>query len=100
MTLSPDQNPFGSRLPSGKANPEYVRWWRTNTEAGRESVRKSNLKHRGPGVKRRGSYKPKVSLEDRTVSCAVCRSTYRYANVLERGWRMIGNFGTVCDLCL
>jgi hypothetical protein len=32
-------------------------------------------------------------------SCVECRIQYHTPDILNRGWRLVGDFGCICDLC-
>lgn len=92
------KNPHRSKLPSGKSNPLYIKWWRTNTDVGKAALLKSkeSLKtlERKPYVK--GS---KRLLDAEMIKCISCKSSYYSADVIARGWTKVGRFSCICDMC-
>jgi hypothetical protein len=82
-----------SRLPDGRANPEYTKWWFT-TEKG-----KAHRARHAPARQVYAQRKAKEEFPTGKLICVECKSTYHKVDVIERKWKRIGNFGCVCDLC-
>jgi hypothetical protein len=98
-------------LPSGKANPEYNKWYRS-TEVGKAALKKYNASDKakdrrkkylaGKGkttVAKARAAKYKETFPNGRLVCVECKSAYDKMAVVERGWRRIGMFNCLCDLC-
>ena len=76
-------------LPNGKWNPEYTKWYRS-TEKGKQHAAKNN---------KRLSEKYREEFPHGSRKCVECNSMYHTPDVVSRGWKIIGNFGCLCDIC-
>jgi len=84
-----------AKLPNGKTNPEYTNWWRT-TEKGRACVKSWNHSE-GHKKSKKALYNKRYPIGKR--KCVECGSEYGVDKILERGWKTIGRYGCICDLC-
>lgn len=98
MSVEHEQKP-PSRLPNGKANPAYTRWWRS-TERGAKSISLSKARPdylQREAERKRKAYKAVFPVGART--CVECKSVFPTDSVISKGWRLIGLRGTLCDVC-
>ncbi len=106
MNTPEDRPPV--KLPNGKRNPAYWRWYR-KTEDGRATTQKYQQSEKFKTAQARYRSKPDVKAKRNaklreqhlfgTIKCEECGSVYDKLTVIERGWKTIGHWGCICDLC-
>jgi hypothetical protein len=102
-----------SRLPDGRTNPEWRKWYRL-TEKGKaaiarhaktESFKNAQAKYRAKpeskalkneSVKKRR----RESYPSGRKQCIECGIVYHADSALARGFRLIGKYKCLCDLCV
>ena len=91
------------------ANPERRRaidkkWRDNNREKKRAAVKRWFKTDAGKAATKRSNTKRMIRVADtvgasRLVHCFECRSVYALEDAVQRGWKLIGRHGCVCDLC-
>lgn len=83
----------------------YVKQWRENNrEKVKESQRRYCQTEAGKAAMKRAYTKLMLKVQatvgaSRLVYCFECRSVYALEDAVQRGWRLMGRRGCVCDLC-
>jgi hypothetical protein len=94
-----------SRLPSGKVNPEYTRWYRRMKP---ESVTNYNHSEKAKACRARHYSKAQAAMHDNgkvtprnECKCVECGMTYKRDDAILRGFRFLKTAGNkvVCDEC-
>jgi len=95
-------------LASGKTNPEYSRWY-IQTPVGRQKLeayrQRQDVKDRKrkysemPEVKAKAAARSREEWPTGKIVCIDCKSSYHKIHVVERGWRRVGPFGCLCEVC-
>jgi DNA replication protein DnaC len=92
-----------------EANPERVlerqREWNRKNRERRNLLNRNWLKtEKGKAAHRRSKRVQMIKIAksvnaSRLLHCVSCRSIYALEDVVQRGWKIVGNFGCICDLC-
>lgn len=91
-----------SRLPDGRANPAWKRWWRANTEKGKVSVKTWNA---GEGMAKAkakyvGGKREKNEVVERSqVKCIDCGMVFDKDTAELAGFRFLGKRSAYRGLC-
>lgn len=100
-----DTHNIKTMLPNGKRNPEYTKWYRT-TETWKEAMKRyrKSAAHAQAMKKYRSSEKGKQTAKKNrpifgTKICAGCKIKYLTEDVLARGYKILGRFHCLCDMC-
>lgn len=108
--MKTQKNTIPSRLPNGKANPEYTKKYR-KSEKGKEALAKyrktekfkeSQSKYRNEnkaGIKKKQQERRGDLYAGGSLTCVDCGQEFSFNDVVEREYQRIGLFGCLCDIC-
>ena len=102
MSYLEDPNKPPSRI-NGKANPAYDKWYRSQPEQRAKARARAKAYNATPEAKAaRAKYNAKRGPNGKGpggIACKECGQRFHLEDVVARGWKRVGHYACICDLC-
>ena len=87
-----------------KDNERLRQWRKNNPDKAREMRLRYSKSEKGKLAKLRQRYKKDAQIgasvgSSKLVTCFGCRSVFALEDAAQRGWKFVGKYGCICDLC-